>query len=110
MIEPTDKLFSQAAAPRPSAMWFLPVPLLPTAMILSRRCREPQSDIDDYQSHARSTRRCRLVPMATGLTCIKAIMHDFVKLDSRERDPRIIPFFRTLDDIVDAQGIMRQQA
>ena len=38
VVNPTDIPFWQAARPSPRAMWVLPVPLLPTAMIFSRRC------------------------------------------------------------------------
>jgi hypothetical protein len=37
VMKPTDRPFWQAAKPSPSAMWLLPVPLLPTAMMFSRR-------------------------------------------------------------------------
>ena len=37
-MNPTDIPHWQAARPSPRAMWVLPVPLLPTAMIFSRRC------------------------------------------------------------------------
>ena len=36
MVKPTEKPFWHAAKPSPSAMWLLPVPELPTAMIFSR--------------------------------------------------------------------------
>ena len=37
MVKPTDRPFWQAARPSPRPMWVLPVPLLPTAMMFSRR-------------------------------------------------------------------------
>ena len=37
VVKPTDSPLWQAASPRPSATWVLPVPLLPTAMTFSRR-------------------------------------------------------------------------
>jgi hypothetical protein len=36
-VKPTDSPFWQAARPSPSAMWLLPVPELPSAMMFSRR-------------------------------------------------------------------------
>ncbi len=36
-MKPTDRPFWHAARPSPSAMWLLPVPELPTAMMFSRR-------------------------------------------------------------------------
>ena len=36
MVKPTDSPLWQAASPRPSATWVLPVPLLPMAMTFSR--------------------------------------------------------------------------
>ena len=37
VVKPTDIPLWQAARPRPRAMWVLPAPLLPTAMMFSRR-------------------------------------------------------------------------
>src|SRR6516225_8698185 len=37
VVKLTDRLFWQAAKPSPSAMWLLPVPELPIAMMFSRR-------------------------------------------------------------------------
>ena len=42
MVKPTDIPFWQAARPSPRAAWVLPVPLLATAMIFSRRCTYSQ--------------------------------------------------------------------
>src|SRR6516164_3864772 len=42
VMKPTDKPFWQAASPNPRAMWVFPVPLLPTAITLSRRARYSQ--------------------------------------------------------------------
>ena len=36
-MNPTDRPFWLAARPRPSAMWLLPVPLMPSAMMFSPR-------------------------------------------------------------------------
>ena len=37
VVKPTDIPLWQAATPRPRAMWVLPVPLFPAAMMFSRR-------------------------------------------------------------------------
>src|SRR6516165_5888674 len=50
VMKPTDKPFWQAASPSPRAMCVFPVPLLPTAITLSRRAR--------YSQRASSSTKC----------------------------------------------------